>query len=268
MIHAHGYEYAFMVFGLIQGGIVVVMALGMRGAPERLQAQRHEEQTRRDYEPGEVLRSPVFYLLYLLYVLVASGGLTMAASLAPIAKDLEVSDRLQLPGLELPALTLAVSLNRTWDGAGRIFFGWISDRIGRELTIALAFIIAGCTLLMLENNGSDPLGFIIVTTVYFAAYGQVFSLFPATTADTFGARYATANYGMLYTAKGTASLLVPVATAVAHTHGWGPVFFFAMCCNVLAALLATMVLAPLRTRHFDQAAAGEPEVFQARRRRY
>jgi OFA family oxalate/formate antiporter-like MFS transporter len=266
MIHEQGYEHAFAVFGLIQGSLVALMSLGMRAAPENLQAPRHQEQTRRDYDPRQVLRSPVFYLLYVLYVLVASGGLTILASLGPIAQDLAVSSRLQLSGFLLPTVTLALSLNRACDGAGRVFFGWVSDRIGRELTMALAFIIAGCTLLMLENNGPDPLGFIAITTIYFAAYGQIFSLFPATTADTFGARFATANYGMLYTAKGTASLLVALAVAVAGRNGWGPVFFFAMCCNLLAALLAVMVLAPLRTRHFDQAAESGGVVFQVPKR--
>lgn len=255
MIHTDGYEHAFAVFGLVQGSVVALMSLGMRAAPESVQAERHQDQTRHDYEPKTVLRSPVFYLLYVLYVLVASGGLTITASLGSIAKDLGVGDRFQLWGMSLPTLTLALSLNRAWDGAGRIFFGWVSDRIGRELTMALAFIIAGCTLLMLENNGGSPLGFIVITTIYFAAYGQVFSLFPATTADTFGPRFATANYGILYTAKGTASLLVTAAAVVAGRNGWGPVFFFAMCCNVLAALLAVMVLEPLRKRHFEQAAA-------------
>lgn len=266
MIGSQGYEHTFAVFGLIQGLIVALMSLGMRAAPESLYAPQHQEQTRRDYTPLEVLRSPVFYLLYLLYVLVATGGLTLLASLGPIGQDLAVGGGLQLPGVSLPTMTLALSLNRTLDGAGRIFFGWVSDRIGRELTMAGAFIIGGGTLLMLENSGSDPLGFVLITTIYFAAYGQIFSLFPATTADTFGARFATANYGMLYTAKGTASLLASVAVAMAGRNGWGPVFIFAMCGNVIAALLAIMVLVPLRHRHFDQAAAETGAVFQVRRR--
>lgn len=261
MIHVQGYEHTFAVFGLIQGGLVALMSLGMREAPQNLQTRRNRDQTRCDYHPSQVLRSPVFYLLYLIYVLVASGGLTLTASLGSIARDLGVSDRFQLSGSSLPTVALALSVNRPWDGAGRIFFGWLSDRIGRELTMGLACVVAAGTLLMLENNANDPLTFIVTTTIYIAAYGQVFSLFPATTADTFGARYATANYGLLYTAKGTASLLVIVATMVAGHYGWGPVFFFAMCCNLLAAVLAVMVLAPLRTRHLDQAAAGQAVVF-------
>ena len=256
-INSSGYEYAFFLFALIQGGIVFVLAWVMRVAPTALQTARlSPEQTKRDYTPGEVLRSPVFYVLYLMFVLVAAGGLTMAASMAPIAKDLGIDKApVRELGLSMPALVLALSLNRIFDGAGRPFFGWVSDIIGREATMAMAFLVGAGALFMLDTFGSDPLGFVLVTALYFGVYGQIFSLFPATQGDTFGAKFAAANAGMLYTAKGTGALLVPVAASIAKSQGWGMVFTLAMCFNLTAGLLAVFVLKPLRDRHFSHAAS-------------
>lgn len=260
-IEARGYEHAFVVFGLIQGGLVVLMSFGMLSPPAVLQSAWSPEQTRRDYGPRFVLRSPLFYLMYLLYVMVSFGGLTLAASIAPIAQSLGLDANRQLEWLSLPTLTLALSLSRLSDGLSRPLFGWISDRIGREMTMALAFIIGGGALLLLEGYGSDPVSFILITTIYFGVYGEIFSLFPATAADTFGARFATVNVGLLYTAKGVASLLVPIAVSMAQGRGWGLIFTLAMCCNLLAALLAVVVLGPMRQRHFERAAEGEATVF-------
>jgi OFA family oxalate/formate antiporter-like MFS transporter len=256
MINSEGYQHAFLVFGLIQGSIVFVLAWTMLVAPASLQAATvNPEQTKRDYTPAEVLRSPVFYTLYIMFVLVASGGLTMAASMAPIAKDLGIdATPVRELGLAMPALVLALLLNRIFDGAGRPFFGWLSDLIGREATMAMAFIIGAGALFMLDGFGDDPLAFVLLTALYFGVYGQIFSLFPATQGDTFGAKFAAANAGMLYTAKGTGALLVPVAASIAKSNGWGTVFTLVMCCNLAAALLAVFVLRPLRDRHFSRAA--------------
>ena len=264
MINSAGYEHAFVVFALIQGGIIFVMAWAMLVAPPSLVAATPgPDQTKRAYTPGEVLRSPVFYVLYLLFVLVSSGGLTLAASMAPIAKDLNIDNApLQVLGLTMPTLVLALSLNRIFDGAGRPFFGWLSDRMGREATMALCFLIGAGTLFVLDSFGSDPLIFVLLTAVYFGVYGVIFSLFPATQGDTFGAKYAAANAGMLYTAKGTGALLVPVAASIAKSQGWGTVFTLAMCFNLIAALLAAFVLRPLRERHFSQAARSSSASFK------
>jgi OFA family oxalate/formate antiporter-like MFS transporter len=147
-------------------------------------------------------------------------------------------------------LVFALSLNRIFDGVGRPFFGWLSDQIGREYTMALAFFIGAVALFALSQAGSNPVLFVLVTALYFGVYGEIFSLFPATQGDTFGSKYAAANAGMLYTAKGTGSLLVPLAAGIAAKHGWAPVFSLAMTFNVLAGLLALFVLKPLRLRHF------------------
>jgi OFA family oxalate/formate antiporter-like MFS transporter len=252
MIKGSGYEHAFLVFGLIQGGIVFLMSWGLQVAPASLQAAKVKaDQTAHGYTPAEVLRSPCFWVLYVMFVLVASGGLTMAASMAPIAKDFGIEKTpVELFGIIMPALVFALSLNRILDGIGRPFFGWVSDQIGREYTMAIAFIIGAGALYVLSQSGTNPTMFVIVTALYFGVYGEIFSLFPATQGDTFGAKFAASNAGMLYTAKGSGALLVPVAAAIAKANGWGTVFMIAMCFNLLAAALALLVLKPLRARHF------------------
>jgi OFA family oxalate/formate antiporter-like MFS transporter len=208
-------------------------------------------QTAYGYTPSEVLRSPVFYVLYLMFVLVASGGLTMAASMAPIAKDLKIDKvPVELLGFVMPALVFALSLNRIFDGVGRPFFGWLSDQIGREYTMALAFFIGAAALFTLGQSGGNPVVFVLATALYFGVYGEIFSLFPATQGDTFGSKFAASNAGMLYTAKGAGALLVPIAAGIAKEHGWGAVFSIAMTFNVVAGLLALFVLRPMRARHF------------------
>ena len=144
-----------------------------------------------------------------------------------------------------------MSLSRIFDGVGRPFFGWLSDRIGREHTMAIAFLIgAGALFTLSQIGGSNPAVFVLVTALYFGVYGEIFSLFPATQGDTFGSKYAAANAGMLYTAKGTGALLVPIAVGIAKAYGMDVVFFIFVTCNVVAALLALFVLKPMRAKHF------------------
>jgi OFA family oxalate/formate antiporter-like MFS transporter len=186
-----------------------------------------------------------------MFVLIAAGGLTMTASVAPIAKDFKIDKvPVELFGLAMPALVFAIFLNRIFDGVGRPFFGWLSDQIGREYTMALAFFAGAIALYTLSQAGSNPAVFVLVTACYFGVYGEIFSLFPATQGDTFGAKYAASNAGMLYTAKGTAVVLVPLAAMLSKSHGWGAVFAVAMTCNIIAALMALFVLKPMRKRHF------------------
>jgi len=260
MINSSGYEQAFLVFGLIQGGIVFVMAwLLLVPPPQLANAVVKPSQTAHGYTPAEVLRSPVFYVLYIMFVLIASGGLTMAASMAPIAKDLKIDKvPVELFGMAMPALGFALFLNRIFDGVGRPFFGWLSDQIGREYTMALAFAIGACALFTLSQSGSNPVVFVLVTALYFGVYGEIFSLFPATQGDTFGSKYAASNAGMLYTAKGAGSLLVPVAAIIAKNYGWGAVFSVGMTFNIIAALMALFVLRPMRIKHFAKSRTAFP----------
>ena len=252
MIDSSGYEQAFLFFGLLQGGIVFVVSwMLLTPPPSLIAAKVKPNQTAHGYTPTEVLKTPVFYLMYFMFVLIAAGGLTMAASMAPIAKDFKIDKvPVDLFGVTMAALAFALALNRIFDGVGRPFFGWLSDQIGREYTMALAFTLGAVALYTLSQSGTNPVLFVLVTACYFGVYGEIFSLFPATAGDTFGSKFAAANNGMLYTAKGTGALLVPYAALISKAHGWSAVFAIAMTFNVAAAVLAVFVLKPMRARHF------------------
>jgi OFA family oxalate/formate antiporter-like MFS transporter len=260
MIDASGYEHAFLTFGLIQGGIVFVLGWMLLAPPPSVVATAAKpNQTGHGYTPGDVLKSPVFYVMYVMFVLIAMGGLTMAASMAPIADDMKISKiPVDLFGMLMPALGFALFLNRIFDGVGRPFFGWLSDQIGREYTMALAFTIGAIALFALSQSGKNPVVFVLLTALYFGVYGEIFSLFPATQGDTFGSKFAAANNGMLYTAKGAGSLLVPVAALLAKGHGWNFVFMIFVAGNVIAALMALFVLKPMRAAHFAKSRIAYP----------
>jgi len=264
MITSDGYQHAFMFFGLLQGAIVVIMGMALLVPPPEILAARVKPSTTAyGYTPQQVLRSPVFYVLYVMFVLIAAGGLTMTAAVKPMAADLKIDKiPVDLFGISLAAGIFAVSLSRIFDGVGRPFFGWLSDRIGREHTMALAFLIgAGALFTLNQVGGSNPVLFVLVTALYFGVYGEIFSLFPATQGDTFGSKFAAANAGMLYTAKGTGALLVPIMAALSKAHGYSTMFTLFVTFNVVAALLALFVLKPMRARHF---AAGPPADAPAR----
>ena len=253
MIKAQGYEATFLKFGIAQGVVVFVLALFLAtpksgyAVPTTKQMARWA--ARRDYTPAQMLTTPVFWVMYLMFVMMAAGGLMATAQLAPIAKDFKIADvPVSLIGITLPALTFALSIDRVLNGVTRPFFGWVSDRIGRENTMFIAFALEGVGILMLSQFGQDPVAFVILTGMVFFAWGEIYSLFPATCGDTYGSRYAAANAGLLYTAKGTASLLVPLTSVIAATGGWSAVFIAASVMNLLAAFLALAVLKPMRRR--------------------
>jgi MFS transporter, OFA family, oxalate/formate antiporter len=257
MIQSSGYEAAFLWFGLGQGIIVVLVGLLLR-APEAGEvpapATPAVQQTRRDYEWKEVLRSPPFWLMYAMFVMVGAGGLMATAQLAPIAKDFKIADvPVSLLGITLPALTFALSIDRVLNGLTRPFFGWVSDQIGRENTMFIAFLLEGIGIYALLLVANNPLLFVILSGVVFFAWGEIYSLFPATCTDIYGRKFATTNYGMLYTAKGTASLLVPLANVLTQATGtWNAVFIVAALLNIGAAVLALVALKPMRARAMTQ----------------
>jgi MFS transporter, OFA family, oxalate/formate antiporter len=250
MIATSGYQSAFFVFGIGQGVIVFILALFLRQPSQAMPAKRRQlnlPQTKRDFTPPQVLRAPIFWIMYLVFVMVASGGLMAAAQIAPIAHDFKIANEpVGLLGFQMAALTFAISLDRIFDGFGRPFFGWVSDNIGREHTMFIAFATAAAMLLTLSTYGHIPIVFVLATAVYFGVFGEIYSLFPATSGDTFGVKFATTNNGMLYTAKGTASLLVPLASIVSAHYGWQAVFVVAVVLNATAALLAVFVIKPVR----------------------
>ena len=172
------------------------------------------------------------------------------AQLAPIAKDFRIGDvPVSILGLTLPALTFALSIDRVLNGFTRPFFGWVSDHIGRETTMFIAFGIEAVGIVALAKFGHDPFWFVILTGLVFFAWGEIYSLFPSTCTDTFGTKFATTNAGLLYTAKGTASLLVPYASSIQKATGsWDLVFIIAAGANILAAVLAVAILKPWRRK--------------------
>jgi OFA family oxalate/formate antiporter-like MFS transporter len=251
MIESSGYEAAFLWFGLGQGVVVMLIALMLR-APKAGEvtapAAPAVQQTLRDYSPIEVLKTPVFWVMYAMFVMVGAGGLMAVAQLAPIATDFKVGTiPVSILGLTLPALTFALTIDRVLNGVCRPFFGWVSDHIGRENTMFVAFLIEGIGIYALLVFAGNPLWFVILSGLVFFAWGEIYSLFPATCTDIYGRKFATTNYGMLYTAKGTAALLVPLANVLTNATGsWHAVFYVAAVLNIVAAVMALAMLKPMR----------------------
>ncbi len=193
---------------------------------------------------------PIFMLMYFMFVIVGAGGLMVTANLSPIARDLKLAEEpVTLLGFSMAALTFSATIDRLLNGLTRPFFGWVSDNIGRENTMFIAFLMEGVGIYMLYLWGKDPLWFVLLSGFVFFAWGEIYSLFPSTCTDTFGSKFAATNAGLLYTAKGTAALLVPYASTIQKTSGsWDTVFLIAAGANILAAVLAIGVLKPWRSR--------------------
>jgi OFA family oxalate/formate antiporter-like MFS transporter len=257
LIKASGYETAFLRYGILQGLCVMIFALFLRaprpGEVPLAVAARRVQQTLRDYTPREALRTGMFWMMYLMFVMVATGGLMAVAQLAPIAKDFKVAEiPVSLIGITLPALSFALTIDRIMNGITRPFFGWVSDHLGRENTMFGAFLIEGIGILLLLRFASNPTLFVVLSGLVFFAWGEIYSLFPATCADIYGKKYCTTIYGLLYTAKGTAALLVPFTSVLSQRTGWGAVFVAAAALNFAAAAMALLALKPARVRAFSR----------------
>lgn len=256
MIRSQGYEATFFKFGIAQGAVVFLVSWFLE-APDAAFASSHSTPVRgttvvrdREYTPIEMLHSPAFWVMFAMFALTATGGLIATAQLTPIAKDFGVAESpVSLFGVTLLALPFALSMNRVLNGVSRPFFGWVSDHLGREQTMMIAFTIEGVVILMLSQFGANPMLFVLLTALVFFAYGEIYSLFPAICADAYGRRFASANAGLLYVAKGVASMLVPLSSVIGATSaGWRGVFYVAAAMNFAAALLAILVLRPMRSR--------------------
>ena len=252
MIASSGYESAFFWFGIVQGIIVMIFSLFLR-APEtgEVPASAIVQQSRSDHTWTEVLKTAPFWIMYVMFVMVGAGGLMAIAQLAPIANDYKIAGiPVSILGLTLPALTFALTIDRVLNGICRPFFGWVSDHIGRENTMFIAFFLEGVGIYALLYFANNPVLFVILSGVVFFAWGEIYSLFPATCTDIYGKKFATTNYGMLYTAKGTASLLVPLANVLTNwTGSWHAVFYVAAILNIIAAVMGILVLKPIRQRY-------------------
>ena len=259
MIESSGYEQTFLYFGIGQGLIVFLLGLMLVRPPAHVSGavkkQVKVQQGSADFGPSQIVRKPVFWVMYVMFVLVAAGGLMATAQMGPIAKDFAIDGvKFNVMGMVLPALTFALAIDRVLNGLTRPFFGWVSDQIGREKTMFIAFALESVGILALYYYGRDPIMFVILTGLVFFAWGEIYSLFPATAADTFGTKNAAGNAGLLYTAKGTASIFVPISSMITDaTGGWEAVFFVGCGLNAAAALMAWFVLKPMRSNFMANA---------------
>jgi MFS transporter, OFA family, oxalate/formate antiporter len=255
MIKSSGYAQTLVVWGIIQAVVGILAAQWLRIPPENYQvseaasaAAMAARQAKRSYSPREMLRSPVFYLLFLMMSMMSTSGLMVVSNVGPFAKEFGVANMLVLG---MAALPLSLTLSRVTNGLTRPFFGWVSDHIGREWTMALAFSLEAVAILILFAYLDRPALFVVLTGLVFFGWGEIFSLFPSTLTDTFGAKYAATNYGFLYIAQGVGSILGgPAAAFLKQTTGsWTGVFIVVAVLDALTALLAVTALRSMRRRH-------------------
>jgi OFA family oxalate/formate antiporter-like MFS transporter len=268
MIQRSGYEHTFMFFGIFQGVCILLLAtmLVRPKPPATAVAAKRVVASKVDYTPGEMIRSPLFWVLYLMFVFVAAGGIIATAQLGPIAKEYGfVRLPVNLMGITLPLLTMTLSIDNLCNGFTRPLCGFLSDRIGRENTMFMIFLGEGVALLGLMQFGHNPYAFMFFAAAVFLCWGEIFSIFPATCADTFGSKYAAANAGTLYTAKGTAAMLVPIASVLSANGGWSAVFISAAVISIAAAVSAKFILAPMRKRWIENPRAPAGVVFAVAR---
>jgi MFS transporter, OFA family, oxalate/formate antiporter len=250
MIQSSGYQHTFLVFGIIYGVIIVIVSNFIRApTAEELPpvSAIKVPQSAEDVPPQQAVRSPIFWIMYLMFFLVAAGGLMSAAQLAPIAKERGIADATVIIfGFSMPAIVAALTAHNITNGVGRPLNGWISDHIGRANMMGIAFGIEALCLAAFGFFGTSPMSFIITDALVFLFWGDIFSLFAATVGDAFGRKYVTVNYGIMYTAKGGASLLVPLGNLLTHATGsWHAVYAVGCGMNVVAALLGFFVLKPI-----------------------
>jgi OFA family oxalate/formate antiporter-like MFS transporter len=267
MIESSGYRSAFIVWGIVQGVVVLVAAQFMRAPAEgwrpagwapKAAGASGVTQSQVSRTPWEMLRTPTFWVLYVMMTMVAFGGLMVTAQLKPIAASYGMDKSVLWFGIS--ALAFALMLDRIVNGITRPFWGWVSDHIGRYNTMAITFFLEAIALLLLLQLIDRPVWFVVLSGFVFFAWGNIYSLFPAAIGDLFGPKYATTNYGIQYTAKGAAAIFAGVGTAwlVQVTGSWTPVFWVAIACDLVAAVLAYFWLKPLATRLTSPSPAAKP----------
>jgi len=260
MIKASGYQHTFIFWGIVQGVIVFAAAMfivaPVRGwMPRQWKPNIKVPQSAIDMTWLQMLKQPSFYVIYIMMTLVAFGGLVVTSQLKEIAGFYKVDKVIVAFGLS--AAILAIQLNRIVNGLTRPLWGWISDHIGRENAMFTAFLIEGIAIWGWLQTIHRPVMFVLLSSLVFFAWGEIFSLFPSITADLFGRRWATTNYGIVYTAKGTAAIFAaPVAAYVMlRTGSWVPVFYVMVACDIIAAFMALLWLKPVAKRTIAEAKA-------------
>jgi MFS transporter, OFA family, oxalate/formate antiporter len=248
-IESKGYQAAFISTGIFQGIVIAVVAQFLRHPPREAAsaavkpADSTSQLGKRQFTTAEMMRTPQFYAMYVAFFLMSIGGLLVTAQAGPIARTW---------GYSTGVLTLAASLSPLANGGSRIFWGWASDKIGRETAMIIAFILQAICLLLVLALGqiSGALFAFSLVLVYFT-WGEIYSLFPATAGDYFGTRHATSNYGVLYTAKGVASIVGGYVGALLYEQfgTWSVGFYGSAALALVAAALAFGLRAASAPRH-------------------
>lgn len=258
MIRSSGYSRTFIVWGLAQGIVVVLSALVMENPPDAWMPVGYDPNRERttakavhsgvDMSPWQMMRTGSFWLIYLMMTLMSFGGLMVTAQLSPIAKFYNVDKVIVIFGMT--ALVSAIQIDRILNGLTRPFWGWVSDHLGRENTMFAAFTLEGAAVFLLLRLASHPVWFISLSGLCFFAWGEIFSLFPSITADLFGAKWATTNFGVVLTGAGVASIFAgPVAAMASVKSGnWTRVFWAMIACDLVSAVLALFWLRPVARR--------------------
>jgi MFS transporter, OFA family, oxalate/formate antiporter len=269
-----GYQQALVRYGWIFAAVGVLAAQGLRAANPKFRVPNPKSQTgsripdpgSRQFGPAQMLRTPIFWLMFVMMTMMSTAGLMVTSQMAAFTRDFGMADAIVFG---LPLLPLALSVDRVMNGLTRPFFGWLSDQIGRENTMVIAFTLEGVAMTLWLLTRSHPALFVIMSGVVLFGWGEIFSLFPSTLTDTYGTKYATTNYGFLYMAQGVGSVLGgPVAAVLHDVYGsWMPVFAIVIAMNFATALLAGLMLKPMRRRWLIAAAisgAGAARAIPAR----
>jgi OFA family oxalate/formate antiporter-like MFS transporter len=249
VINNYGYDKAFLWFGLGQGIVILVLSQFLKAPkPGEAPAAPRRSQSAREFMPMEMLGTPLFWILYVMFVTVAASGLVVTAQVAPIARDYKIANLpVNFLFIGSTVLVMAGIVDNILNGLARPTFGWVSDHIGRENTMAIVFTCGAGAYWALGTIGNSPWTFIVTAGMVYFTWGEIYSLFPAICTDTYGAKYATTNAGLLYTAKGTASFLVPAASWLqSQTGSWHAVFIAAAIANIVVGAMALLVVKPMR----------------------
>jgi oxalate/formate antiporter len=246
-----GLSTTLTTYGLILGAMAVLAALGLKApdaATQRQLPRNAHTSTTVSVGPAVMLRQPLFWLMFVMMTLMSTSGLMVISQMGTFTKDFGLANVMVFG---LAALPLALTIDRFTNGLTRPFFGWLSDQLGREKTMALAFGLEAIAMLLWLQTRDNALWFVLMSGVVFFGWGEIFSLFPSTLTDTFGEAHSTLNYGFLYIAQGVGSVLGgPIAAALHDATGsWIPVFHAIIACDALTAILALMVLKPMRQRY-------------------
>jgi len=238
-----GYQATLLWFGAIFGVVGLVAALGLKPPPAAVTADGGGGAA-----TGQMLRTPIFWVMFVMMTLMSTSGLMVVSNMAGFATEFGVT---KMTVWGMAALPLALTIDRFTNGLTRPFFGWVSDHLGRERTMCLAFALEAVAMTAWLLTRGDALAFALLSGLVFFGWGEIFSLFPATLTDTFGTRNATRNYGCLYIAQGIGSFLGgPMAALLHGTSGtWVTVFYVAIAADVLTAVLAIIALKPLRAAY-------------------